>query len=63
LITGYTDPVDVLPQQETKYLKEALWWDYEAQREILLHPLVQFFIAKKWQKLKWIITSWIAWQV
>jgi len=62
-ITGYTDPVDVEPQQETKYLKQALYWEYETQREVLLHPLAQLFIFKKWQKLGWIIAIWVLWQV
>jgi hypothetical protein len=63
VITGYEDNVEKMPQQETKYLKQALWWNYDAQREILLHPLVQYFVMKKWQKLKWIIGAWILWQV
>jgi hypothetical protein len=62
-ITGYIDPVDQQPQQETKYLKQALYSGYETQREILLHPLVQLFIARKWQKLIWIIGMWVFWQV
>lgn len=63
LITGYVDPVEIMPQQETKYLKQAQWWSYDAQREILLHPLVQYFVMKKWQKLRLIISFWVLWQV
>lgn len=62
-VTGYADPIETLPQQETKYLKNALWWDYETQKEILMHPLVQLFVVKKCQKLRAIIYGWILWQV
>ncbi len=62
MITGYVDPVEN-SQQETKYLKQAQWWNYEAQKVILLHPLVQYFVIKKWQKLRLIISLWILWQL
>lgn len=60
-ITGYTDTVEA--RQETYYLKQALYWDYDAQKEILLHPLTQLFMVRKWSKLRWIIVAWVAWQV
>lgn len=62
-ITGYKDPVETLPQQETRYLKNALWWSFTVQKEILMHPLVQLYIAKKCQKLRAMIYGWILWQV
>jgi len=57
------DPVVKNPQQETKYLKQALWWNYDTQKEILMHPLVQLFVFRKFQKLRAIIYGWIFWQV
>ncbi|XP_021955747.2 transient receptor potential channel pyrexia isoform X2 [Folsomia candida] len=62
-ITGYKDPIEQLHQQETKYLKNALWWDFITQKEILTHPLVQLYVAKKCQKLRPMIYGWIVWQV
>ncbi|ODM96313.1 Transient receptor potential channel pyrexia, partial [Orchesella cincta] len=61
-ITGYMDPVSSCRQQETKYLFESLSWKYETQKEILLHPLTQVFVIKKWRRLSPIITFWIVWQ-
>ncbi|XP_035708444.1 uncharacterized protein LOC110863372 isoform X2 [Folsomia candida] len=64
-ITGYVDPLSrkPIPQLETQYIKHAHRWDYSAQREILQHPLVQIFIAKKCQKLRVIFSLWIVRQI
>lgn len=62
-IIGYTDTVEIQPQQETLYLKQALHWEYESKKEVLLHPLVQLFMLRKWNKLRWIILAWVLWQV
>lgn len=45
------------------HLKNALWWDFITQKEILTHPLVQLYVAKKCQKLRPMIYGWIVWQV
>lgn len=64
-ITGTPSQNDELSDEymETRFLATSLKLSRERRTDLMLHPLVQIFIAEKYKKYKWLIKASILYHV